>query len=209
MEANLMIPVYEIGIHTFEYKGKVISVKEFNDIAYDYTNGVGKKVSNYMNYRWGRQQFVEDYNPNKYGKNYTTVDVTEGEGYRLYDTETILLSEEGEDIDENFFFDHVKDGEMSILLIDINPNNDKISDGAEGELKFWKEDSDRILKDETLDTKMKLKTLPKAHFCVETSKGLVKLGGCKLIEMFKKKNHPYKFAILIEKITFINKKNIM
>lgn len=198
-----MIPVYEIGKHTFEYKGRVISKEEFEDIQDRYLRDVDRKVGYYMDNQWGVQQFSYEYREKK---KYKGVDVTEGEGYYLHDTSTILKNSDGTDVDDDLFKKHMKDEDMFILIVDINP--DKIDGDSESELRFWMEDSDRVLKDNTIDDKMKLKSLPKAHFCIDTSLGLSKFGGCKLIEMYKVKNHPYKFAILVEKMTLIkNYKN--
>ena len=88
---------------------------------------------------------------------------------------------------------------MSLLLININPNG--LENNAEEELRFWVDDSMRIINDNFLDDRTRIKVLPTKTFGVEINNETYTLKNCKLIENRSDKSFPFYFIIMIEKIT--------
>jgi hypothetical protein len=87
---------------------------------------------------------------------------------------------------------------MFLLLLNINPND--IHNNAEEELRFWADDSNKILLDKTLDDRTKLKVLPIKTFGIELKGVDYKLVNCKLIENRSDKKFPFYYIIMVEKI---------
>lgn len=100
-------------------------------------------------------------------------------------------------VDEDFFAKHRAEGKMFIVRININPNMDR---DAESELRFWLEDSMRILKDKYLDERTKLKSLPKMDLKVDVGPTRMTMSGCKIVENICNRTFPYYFAIIVEKL---------
>ena len=75
---------------------------------------------------------------------------------------------------------------------------------ALSELRFWLDDSQRVLNDETLDDMAKIKYLPKRELAIkieeETYTKRYNLKNCKMIENRSNEKAPYLFVLMIEKI---------
>ncbi len=197
MKTTIYIPVLDTDTNDFEYKGE-LGVKEYDEMVYDHFKRTDRQIDNYMN-SYGAQ------NRDSFGKEVSKgdydIDSTGGDEYKMRPCEAKVTDMNGDDVDKTFFDEHIENGKMSILIIDINP--EKIDWDTSSELRFWIGDSDRVLKDKDIDDDTKIKTLPKTHFEIDVENERLKLVGCKLIEMYKEKNHPYKFGILINKISKI------
>lgn len=95
----------------------------------------------------------------------------------------------------------VESGKMFIMKININP--DGIDTDCETELKFWMDDSNKLLKDNSLDKETKMKYLPMRSFRLILGENTYLLHNCKMFRHYNKtKNAPFYFAVLIKKITF-------
>ena len=87
---------------------------------------------------------------------------------------------------------------MFIIRININPT--VLSSDGESELKFWVDDSDKLLKDPVIDKNTKLKHLPTMDLGIDIGTQRLTLQRCKIIENKSNKNFPYYFAVIVEKI---------
>ena len=101
-------------------------------------------------------------------------------------------------IDSAFFENKLNDGKMFILRMNINPT--VIDIDGESELRFWLDDSKKLLEDRTLDNNTKLKHLPKRDIGIDVEKNKYMLRGCKIIERRCSDKFPYYFAVIVEKI---------
>ena len=110
----------------------------------------------------------------------------------------ILGMNEGDELDNDFFLDKRNSGKMFIIRININPT--VLSSDGESELKFWVDDSDKLLKDPVIDKNTKLKHLPTRDLGIDIGTQRLTLQRCKIIENKSSKNFPYYFAVIVEKI---------
>lgn len=115
-----------------------------------------------------------------------------------YPSECLFLTSKKGEVDEEYFINLVNNGKMSLLLININPNG--LENNAEEELRFWVDDSMRIINDNLLDDRTRIKVLPTKTFGVEINNKTYTLKNCKLIENRSDKSFPFYFIIMIEKI---------
>lgn len=195
MKTTLYIPVLDITTENFDYKGE-LDINEYEDMVYDHFKKTDKQIDNFMS-GFGDNN-TEKNNEKTSGGDYD-IDSTDDEGYKLSPCEANVTDMNGSDINKDFFSSIIDEKKMSILIIDINP--EKIDWDTSSELKFWMGDSDRVLRDNSIDDDTKIKTLPKTHFFIDVDKERYKLSGCKLIEMYTEKNHPYKFGVLVNNIS--------
>ena len=114
--------------------------------------------------------------------------------------ECFITDSEDGDVSYNFIDSVIDSGRMSILKININP--DTIEPDCETELKFWLDDSKKLLKDRSLDKATKMKYLPMRTFKLELGGNDCILHNCKMFRHYNDvKNAPFYFAVLVEKIT--------
>lgn len=114
--------------------------------------------------------------------------------------ECFVTDSEDNDVSYDFIGSVIESGRMSILKININP--DTIEPDCESELKFWLDDSNKLLKDMSLDKTTKIKYLPVRTFKLELGGNNCMLHNCKMFRYYDNvKNAPFYFAILVEKIT--------
>ena len=114
--------------------------------------------------------------------------------------ECFITDSEDGDVSYNFIDSVIDSGRMSILKININP--DTIDPDCETELKFWLDDSKKLLKDRSLDKATKMKYLPMRTFKLELGGNDCILHNCKMFRYYDNvKNAPFYFAVLVEKIT--------
>ena len=114
--------------------------------------------------------------------------------------ECFITDSEDGDVSYNFIDSVIDSGRMSILKININP--DTIEPDCETELKFWLDDSKKLLKDRSLDKATKMKYLPMRTFKLELGGNDCILHNCKMFRHYDNvKNAPFYFAVLVEKIT--------
>jgi len=195
MKTIIYIPVLDTVSKNFDYDGE-LSVSDYNEMVFDNFNRTNEKIDAYVN-SYGMNE-SEKTTETRTGGEYD-IDNTDGEGYQLRPCEAYVTDMDGKSANVGFFETHVEKGDMSILIVDINP--EKIDWDTCSELKFWISESDRILLDKEIDDDAKIKMLPKTHFLIDVKEKRLKLNGCKLIEKYNEKNHPYKFGLLINKIT--------
>lgn len=194
MKTTLYVPVLDTVTKNFDYDGE-LDTEVLSEMIYENFQKTNRRIDNYVN---NLGQDSEYKKIERTDGNYD-VDTTGGDDYQLRPCEVYATDSEGNSVNKSFFEVHMDNERMCILIIDINP--EKIDWDTSSELRFWVLESDRILRDKDIDDNMKLKTLPKTHFYIDVGGSRLKLNDCKLIEMYKEKNHPYKYGILIKKIT--------
>ena len=114
--------------------------------------------------------------------------------------ECFITDSEDGDVSHSFIGRVIDSGRMSILKININPNT--IEPDCETELKFWLDESNKLLKDRSLDKTTKMKYLPMRTFKLELGGNDCILHNCKMFRYYDNvKNAPFYFAVLVEKIT--------
>lgn len=118
--------------------------------------------------------------------------------YNDYKCECLFLDAKKQEINEEYFEKLLENQEMFLLLLNINPND--IHNNAEEELRFWTDDSNKILLDKTLDDRTKLKVLPIKTFGIELKGVDYKLINCKLIENRSDRKFPFYYIIMVDKI---------
>lgn len=110
----------------------------------------------------------------------------------------VLGAKEGMEVTDNFFDDRIADGKMFIIRLNINPT--VLDMDGESELRFWIDDSEKLLRDNALDNQTKIKHLPKRNIGIDTNGARHTLTGCKMIENKGNKKYPYYLAVIVEKI---------
>lgn len=110
----------------------------------------------------------------------------------------ILGMNEGDEVDDNFFLDKKDGGKMFIIRININPT--VLSPDSESELRFWVDDSVKLMNDPVIDKNTKLKHLPTRDLGIDIGSQRLTLQRCKIIENKSNNKFPYYFAVIVEKI---------
>lgn len=118
--------------------------------------------------------------------------------FNFYETDVYVENSKKENIDESFFDNYIEKNKMCILILNVNPN---MEPDAESELRFWLDDSKKIYNDKMIDTKTRLKALPQRGLKILIGKKEYILEGCKVLQDYPDEKYPFKFAIIIEKIT--------
>lgn len=148
-----------------------------------------------------KKNMVDDYfsgniNQNTQRNNVTQNDKTK---YDFFKSDCLFLNIKKEDIKEDFFMELLETQKMFLMLINVNPND--MDNNAEEELRFWVDDSMRILNDNMIDNSAKLRVLPTKTFGIEINEKDYQLLNCKLIENHSDNKFPFNYIIMVEKIT--------
>ena len=189
MIVKLIIPVVDtdhincdtdINMTREEYGDMAYNTYKRNDKAIDaYTKGYRSPVDLYE-----REDSRTHYN-----------DLT----FDNIECEAQIMDVKKQEISDEWLKEYVYNGKMLLLIVNVNPSD--IDPNVESELRFWMDDSGRLLNDTTLDDTTKLKYLPTRSFKIVTDEGEYKIENCKLVENRSDENFPYCFVIIIEKIS--------
>jgi len=180
MLSKLIIPVIDTENSTFETDVKM-SNEEFRYLQ--------------------EQALIEKNDINKGIRNYRNTDehISNTTKYNTFKSECLFLTPRKEEINEDFFINLLDKENAFLLLININPND--MHNNAEEEIKFWADDSDRILNDHTLDERTRIKALPIKTLGIELNGEDYNLLNCKLIENRSDRKFPFYYIILVERIS--------
>lgn len=180
MLSKLIIPVIDTENSTFETDVKM-SNEEFKYLQ--------------------EQALIEKNDINKGIRNHRNTDehISNTTKYNTFKSECLFLTPRKEEINEDFFINLLDRENAFLLLININPND--MHNNAEEEIKFWADDSDRILNDYTLDDRTRIKALPIKTLGIELNGEDYNLINCKLIENRSDRKFPFYYIILVEKIS--------
>lgn len=133
------------------------------------------------------------FNENNINKDYGEYNFSEIECF-LYDVNEKTLTNEK-------LYEIVNNNKMAILRININPES--LDYDTESDLRYWKDNSKRLLEDKTLNNKIVLKNLEGKDLIIYLNNNKIKLSNCKIVQIYNGK-YNYYFALLIEKASIIH-----
>lgn len=103
------------------------------------------------------------------------------------------------EINTQFFNNLITNEKMSMLEININPNN--VDYDVESEIKMWVSESNNINNNINIDNKTKLSTLQGRDIGVDVEGiGRIVLLNCKVLKDNSTKNSPMNIVVIVEKI---------
>ena len=112
--------------------------------------------------------------------------------------EALFLDQNRNDVESEYFLNHVDDGKMFITLINVNPNS--LENDAESELKFWIDDSKKILDDKQLTDEAKLRVLPTRNLKIKIDNQIFILKNNKIIQDFSNEKYKFFIGVIVMKI---------
>jgi len=142
---------------------------------------------------------------NPYAYENQNVEVKENK-YQEYECECQIMDVKKHEVNEKWLNSYAENGNMFLMIMNFNPT--EMEPDAESEIRFWKDDSERVLtmKDDygnELSDILKLKYLPTRTFKLLTENNSEYiLENCKLVENRSNEKFPYCFVIIIEKIRY-------
>lgn len=143
-----------------------------------------------LNEMYKRQDIFNENNIEKdYGK------------YNLSEFECLLYDVNDNTLTHEKLHEIVNNNKMAILRININPES--LDYDTESDLRYWKDNSKRLLDDKTLDNKTVLKNLEGKDLIVYLNNSKIRLLNCKIIQIYNGR-YNYYFALLIEKANIIH-----
>ena len=193
MLTNLIVTVQDTESGSFAYEGN-LTRETYEEMVMDKFNRTNKQVDDFVHgYR--------EYRPNNFA-----YDLPREEEYyegpdndAEVEVQALLLDGNRNDFNEDFLFDHIDDGRMFVMLVNLNPET--IDCNAESEIRYWIDDSMRVWEDEQLDKQTKLLASPPRDFKIVLSDGhKYTLSNCKLFENYEDDRFPLYFAMIVEKI---------
>ena len=209
MKVKFVIPVINTEEGKYDYNGRDFTANDYfgmiqaranqtrcimDKFAYNYSNGYG--IQSLM----GSSSVRNLYDGNNVNLNKETV-------FDYSESEALIFDGDGNEMIIDDFYDLLKQGKKFLLKVNINPNS--LENDAESELRTWIDDSDKVLKDRTLDERTMLLSLPLRNFIIDTafdsdddSLPIFHILGCKIIQIYPKKesNFDFYFAIMCEQI---------
>ena len=146
---------------------------------------------------YGGLNSLNNRRPYEYSKEIITSEAFLNEfDYDYQECEALILNKNKEDMKEDEFTSLYNTDGLSIIMVNINPNS--LTQESESELRYWIEESKRILRDNEIPNDVKIKSLPFCDFKIETEGGAkAKLDGCKFVKNYASPNFKYFFAILV------------
>ena len=143
---------------------------------------------------YGGLNSLNNRRPYEYSKEIITSEAFLNEfDYDYQECEALILNKNKEDMKEDEFTSLYNTDGLSIIMVNINPNS--LTQESESELRYWIEESKRILRDNEIPNDVKIKSLPFCDFKIETEGGAkAKLDGCKFVKNYASPNFKYFFA---------------
>jgi len=196
------MPVIDTESGKFEYKGRKLSREDISDMEYDkflktnrqvgqFTDNIRRGISNYeVGYTGRMKDYKESDHPDLL--------------FNDEENQAIIYNSKKIEVEPGFFKKHAEDGKMFIILINFNP--DTMTGDDKSEMRFWIEDSRKVLADNTITEDLKLKTLPPRHFWVWDEDKCVLLMGCKIVQIYSNKKNPFYIGIIVQKAEYDNGK---
>ena len=203
MIVKLVFDILNTENRSFEYKGD-LSNEEYARRLQDYVNTTGRDVENMLYYGVTNTNNKSLYESTK-DIQLETIDK---------ECDALLLDINNNVIDETNLIEHVNDGKMFIIKINIDPNT--LDMDGESEIKFWLDDSCRVLNDNLLPDDVKLKRLPQRNLRIkvkiddntqDTDEKNIRyntyyLEDCRIIQNNFSEKYKYFFTLIIKKINF-------
>lgn len=194
MLAKIIIPVVDTERGKFEYNGRELTRDEYGNMEYEHFRRTDRQVGRFVdNMARGVSNFDPYSNRFKNVSNSSHPDII----FQDEESEVVVKGANRADMEEETLLSMVNSGKMFILILDINP--DTVSLNAKSELRFWMSDSNKVVNDRTLPDDVKIKSLIGRDYGIKFGEHSVKLCNCKMVQDFSAGNHPFNFAIIIEK----------
>lgn len=139
-------------------------------------------------------------NNNYYGVNYVDNSKRDINDYiEYYGIEALVTMHTGADININYFEALVESEKMTILSLNINPNDMEYD--VESEINMWIGDSERVNSDNTIDNQKKILSLEGKNIKIDVDDNKYFLKNCKIIKNNSDRNNPLNIFIIVEKIS--------
>lgn len=194
MITKLYIPIIDLSRANFDY-GRNLSNEEMANMEYEKFRRTDRQVDNYvtqMQYRKDNRWDVRE--ARNYRRDFSNV-IDEDE---YVECEAFFADSKKKEVSEEFFSEH-DNGKKFIITININPNS--LEQEAESELRYWRDDSNGVLNDKTMDNQTKIECLMRRDLGIELGGTRKKLEDCRIIADFSNKDFPYYYGILVSKIS--------
>ena len=163
--------------------------EEYGDMVYDQYKRNDKAIDAYTR---GYRSPVSLYETETQRTHYD--DLT----FEDVECEAQIMDVKKQEINDEWLKEHAYNGKMFLLIVNVNPSD--IDPNVESELRYWMDDSGRLLNDTSLDDTTKLKYLPTRSLKIHTDEGEYTIDNCKIVENRSNDEFPYCFVIIIEKI---------
>ena len=194
MIAKLYVPIIDLSRANFDY-GRNLTNEEMADMEYEKFRRTDRQVDNYVTQmQYGRDNRWDVREARNNRKDFSNV-IDEDEYVQC---EAFFADSKKKEISEEFFFEH-DNGKKFIITININPNS--LEQEAESELRYWRDDSNGVLNDRTMDNQTKIECLMRRNLGIELRGVRRKLEDCRIIADFSNKEFPYYYGILVSKIS--------
>ena len=194
MITKLYIPIIDLSRANFDY-GRNLTNEEMANMEYEKFRRTDRQVDNYvtqMQYRKDNRWDVRE--ARNYRRDFSNV-IDEDE---YVECEAFFADSKKKEVSEEFFSEH-DNGRKFIITININPNS--LEQEAESELRYWRDDSNGVLNDRTMDNQTKIECLMRRDLGIELGGTRKKLEDCRIIADFSNKDFPYYYGILVSKIS--------
>lgn len=194
MITKLYIPIIDLSRANFDY-GRNLTNEEMANMEYEKFRRTDRQVDNYvtqMQYRKDNRWDVRE--ARNYRRDFSNV-IDEDE---YVECEAFFADSKKKEVSEEFFSEH-DNGKKFIITININPNS--LEQEAESELRYWRDDSNGVLNDRTMDNQTKIECLMRRDLGIELGGTRKKLEDCRIIADFSNKDFPYYYGILVSKIS--------
>lgn len=202
MITKLVFDVLNTENRDFEYNGE-LSNEEYASRLQEYVNTTGRDVENML--RYGVM--------NRYNNPYEQARDVQLETIDK-ECDALLLDINNSVIEETNLIEHVNDGKMFIIKVNIDPNS--LDMDGESEIKFWLDDSGRVLNDNALPDDIKLKRLPPRNLRIKvkiddgtqdtdeknTRYNTYYLDDCRIIQDNSNEKYKYFFTLIIKQVNF-------
>lgn len=194
MITKLYVPIIDLSRANFDY-GRNLTNEEMANMEYEKFRRTDRQVDNYvaqMQYGRNNRWNVREARNNR--RDFSNV-IDEDEYVQC---EAFFADSKKKEISEDFFSEH-DNGKKFIITININPNS--LEQEAESELRYWRDDSNGVLNDRTMDNQTKIECLMRRDLGIELGGTRKKLEDCRIIADFSSKEFPYYYGILVSKIS--------
>ena len=194
MITKLYVPIIDLSRANFDY-GRNLTNEEMANMEYEKFRRTDRQVDNYVTQmQYGRDNRWDVREARNNRKDFSNV-IDEDEYIQC---EAFFADSKKKEISEEFFSEH-DNGKKFIITININPNS--LEQEAESELRYWRDDSNGVLNDRTMDNQTKIECLMRRDLGIELGGVRKKLKACRIIADFSSKEFPYYYGILVSKIS--------
>lgn len=196
MITKLLVPIVDLNRARFDY-GRDITDEEAAAMEVDKFRRTNRQIGTYVNNMMYRSRGINVTEERRRRNDFSNV-LDENE---YVECEAYFADSKKKEIFEDFFEEH-NNGKKFIMTININPNS--LEQEAESEIRYWRDDSNGVLNDKTLDNQTKIDSLMERNLGVEVNGKKYGLSRCKIICDYSTKEFPFYYGVLVDSITEFN-----